>query len=309
MKILVSYKIPAESFAKLGKEHTVTMPDKEFFTTEELERLVPEYDVLLGMFTRPIENSVIDAGTRLKLISNFGVGYNNIDVKYARAKGVAVCNTPKAVCFPTAEMAMGLMLSAARRITECDRRLRVEKESMWGVMNNLGLTLEGRTLGIIGMGNIGKTVAGMAKACRMNVISHNRKSSVEGYEKVDLDTLLRRSDYISIHTPLNDSTRHLIGKRELELMKPTAILVNTVRGPVVDEAALAECLRNRRIAGAALDVFEAEPHITEALYGLDNVVLAPHNATGTIDTRIATGQEAVDNILNFFNGTPTNVVN
>lgn len=309
MKILVSYKIPAESFAKLGKEHTVTMPEKEFFTTEELERLVPEYDVLLGMFTRPIENSVIDAGTRLKLISNFGVGYNNIDVKYARAKGVAVCNTPKAVCFPTAEMAMGLMLSAARRITECDRRLRVEKESMWGVMNNLGLTLEGRTLGIIGMGNIGKTVAGMAKAFRMNVIYHNRKSSVEGYEKVDLDTLLRRSDYISIHTPLNDSTRHLIGKRELELMKPTAILVNTARGPVVDEAALAECLRNRRIAGAALDVFEAEPHITEALYGLDNVVLAPHNATGTIDTRIATGQEAMDNILNFFNGTPTNVVN
>ena len=309
MKILVTYKIPAESFAKLGKEHTVTMPEKEYFTTEELVRLVPDYDVLLGMFTRPIENAVIDAGTNLKLISNFGVGYNNINVKYARSKGVAVCNTPKAVCFPTAEMAMGLMLSAARRITECDRRLRTEKESMWGVMNNLGFTLEGRTLGIIGMGNIGKTVAGLAKAFRMNVIYHNHHSTVEGYEKVDLDTLLRRSDYISVHTPLTESTRHLIGKRELELMKPTAILVNTARGPVIDEAALAECLQNHRIAGAALDVFEAEPHITEILYQLDNVVLAPHNATGTIDTRIATGQEAVDNILNFFNGTPTNVVN
>ena len=309
MKILVTYKIPTESFAKLGKEDTVTMPEQEFFTTEELIRLVPDYDVILGMFTRPIENAVIDAGTRLKLISNFGVGYNNIDVKYARSKGVAVCNTPKAVCFPTAEMAIGLMLSAARRITECDRRLRTERESMWGVMRNLGLTLEGRTLGIIGMGNIGKTVAEIAKAFRMRVIYHNRHSTVEGYEKVDLDTLLRCSDYISIHTPLNESTRHLIGKRELELMKPTAILVNTARGPVVDEVALAECLRGHRIAGAALDVFEAEPHITEELYGLDNVVLAPHNATGTIDTRIATGQEAVDNILNFFNGTPTNVVN
>ena len=291
MKILVTYKIPTESFAKLGPEHTVTMPEGEYFTTEELIRLVPDYDVILGIFTRPIENSVIDASKNLKLISNFGVGFNNIDIKYARSKGVAVCNTPKAVCFPTAEMTMGLMLSAARRITECDRRLRVEKESMWGVMKNLGFTLEGRTLGIIGVGN------------------NNQHSTVEGYEKVDLDTLLRRSDYISLHTPLTESTRHLIGKRELELMKPTAILINTARGPVVDEAALAECLQNRRIAGAALDVFEAEPHITEILYKLDNVVLAPHNATGTIDTRIATGQEAVDNILNFFNGTPTNVVN
>ena len=309
MKILVTYKIPTESFAKLGPEHTVTMPEGEYFTTEELIRLVPDYDVILGIFTRPIENSVIDAGKNLKLISNFGVGFNNIDIKYARSKGVAVCNTPKAVCFPTAEMTMGLMLSAARRITECDRRLRVEKESMWGVMKNLGFTLEGRTLGIIGMGNIGKTVAEMAKVFRMHVIYHNQHSTVEGYEKVDLDTLLRRSDYISLHTPLTESTRHLIGKLELELMKPTAILINTARGPVVDEAALAECLQNRRIAGAALDVFEAEPHITEILYKLDNVVLAPHNATGTIDTRIATGQEAVDNILNFFNGTPTNVVN
>lgn len=309
MKILVTYKIPTESFAKLGPEHTVTMPEGEYFTTEELIRLVPDYDVILGIFTRPIENSVIDAGKNLKLISNFGVGFNNIDIKYARSKGVSVCNTPKAVCFPTAEMTMGLMLSAARRITECDRRLRVEKESMWGVMKNLGFTLEGRTLGIIGMGNIGKTVAEMAKVFRMHVIYHNQHSTVEGYEKVDLDTLLRRSDYISLHTPLTESTRHLIGKRELELMKPTAILINTARGPVVDEAALAECLQNRRIAGAALDVFEAEPHITEILYKLDNVVLAPHNATGTIDTRIATGQEAVDNILNFFNGTPTNVVN
>lgn len=309
MKILVTYKIPTESFAKLGPEHTVTMPEGEYFTTEELIRLVPEYDVILGIFTRPIENSVIDAGKNLKLISNFGVGFNNIDIKYARSKGIAVCNTPKAVCFPTAEMTMGLMLSAARRITECDRRLRVEKESMWGVMNNLGFTLEGRTLGIIGMGNIGKTVAEMAKVFRMHVIYHNQHNTVEGYEKVDLDTLLRRSDYISLHTPLTESTRHLIGKRELELMKPTAILINTARGPVIDEAALAECLQNHRIAGAALDVFEAEPHITEILYSLDNVVLAPHNGTGTVDTRIATGQEAVDNILNFFNGTPTNVVN
>ena len=309
MKILVTYNIPRESFAKLGKEHTVPMPEGEYFTTEELSKLVPDYDVILGIFTRPIDNTVIEAGKNLKLISNFGVGYNNIDTKFARSQGVAVCNTPKAVCFPTAEMAMGLMLSAARRITECDKRIRVEKESMWGVMKNLGFTLEGRTLGIIGMGSIGKTVAKLAEAFRMKVIYYNRRSTVEGYEKVDLDTLLKRSDFISIHTPLTDETRHMIGKREIELMKPTAILVNTARGAVINEKELAACLQNKTIAGAALDVFEDEPHVTEMLYGLDNVILVPHNATGTIDTRIATGQEAVDNILNFFNGTPTNVVN
>ena len=309
MKILVAYNIPAESFDRLGPEHTLTRPSGEYFTTDELLRLVPDHDVILGMFTRPIDNAVIDAGTRLKLISNFGVGYNNIDIAHARSRGVAVTNTPRAVCFPSAEMAIGLMLSAARRITECDRRLRSEKETMWGVMKNLGLTLEGRTLGIIGMGNIGKTVAQIAQAFRMHVIYHNRHTTVPGYERVDLPTLLRRSDFISIHTPLNDTTRHLIGPDELALMKPTAILVNTSRGPVIDEQALADTLANHRIAGAALDVFEDEPHIHPALYTLDNVVLAPHNATGTIDTRVATGREAVDNILNFFAGTPTNVVN
>ena len=184
------------------------MPEGEYFTTEELIKLVPDYDVILGIFTRSIDNAVIEAGKKLKVISNFGVGYNNIDIKFARSKGIAVCNTPKAVCFPTAEMAMGLMLSAARRITECDRRIRVEKESMWGVMKNLGFTLEGRTLGIIGMGNIGKTVAKLAEAFRMNVIYYNRRSTVEGYEKIDLDTLQKRSDFVSIHTPMTDAPRH-----------------------------------------------------------------------------------------------------
>lgn len=309
MKILVTYKIPVESFSELGKEHTFTLPENDFFTSDELVGLIPEYDALLTIFTRSVENRIIDAGKKLKIISNFGVGYNNIDTAYARSKGISVCNTPVSVCFPTAEMAMGLMLSAARRIAECNRRIRIEKESMWGSMKNLGLTLEGRTLGIIGMGNIGKSVAMLATAFRMKVIYHNRKSSVEGYEKTDLDSLLKRSDFISIHTPLTPETKHLIGARELALLKPTAILVNTSRGAVIDEKALADCLKSKQIAGAALDVFEDEPHITEALYGLDNVVLSPHNATATIDTRIATGREATANILNFFKGEPTNVVN
>jgi lactate dehydrogenase-like 2-hydroxyacid dehydrogenase len=309
MKILVTYRIPRESFSDLGEGHSYTLPEQEYFSNEELMEMVGEYDALLPIFQRPLDRTLIDAGKRLRIISNFGVGYNNIDVAYARSRGITVCNTPRSVCFPTAEMAMGLMLGAARRIAECDRRLRVEREGMWGTMRNLGFTLEGRTLGIIGMGNIGKTLAGMAAAFRMKVIYCNRRSHVEGYERVDLDTLLRRSDFVSIHAPLTDETRHLIGARELALMKPTAILVNTARGAIVQEEALVECLDRKGIAGAALDVFEHEPHVTGRLYALDNVVLTPHNATGTIDTRIATGREAVENILNFCAGNPTNVVN
>ena len=299
MKILVTYKIPVASFSELGEEHTYTLPEATAFTKEEVIRMIPAYDALLPIFTYPIDRDIIDAGRNLKIISNFGVGYNNIDIKHAHARGITVCNTPKAVCFPTAEMAMGLILSTARRIAECDRRIRVEKESMWGTMCNLGYTLEGRTLGIIGMGNIGKMVARMAEAFHMKVIYFNRSSSVEGYEKVALDTLLQRADFISIHTPLTDETRKMIGQRELALMKPTAILVNTARGAVIDEVALADCLLHKRIAGAGLDVFEDEPHVNEVLYGLENVVLTPHNATG---------REAVANILHFLAGTPTNVI-
>ena len=250
MKVLVTYNIPRESFAKLGKEHTITMPEGEYFTTEELIKLVPDYDVILGIFTRTIDNAVIEAGKKLKVISNFGVGYNNIDIKFARSKGIAVCNTPKAVCFPTAEMAMGLMLSAARRITECDRRIRVEKESMWGVMKNLGFTLEGRTLGIIGMGNIGRKVAQIAAAfgCRVIFYSVTGKSSCTDYERVDFDTLLAESDVLSLHCPLSDLTRHLINKEALKKMKSSAVLVNVARGPVVCDEDLYEALVEGEIA-------------------------------------------------------------
>ncbi|MDR2413363.1 MAG: dihydrofolate reductase [Odoribacteraceae bacterium] len=309
MRILVTYRIPVESFSALDNEHEYTLPGHEYFTNKELLDLIGDHDALLPIFTRALDRQLVEAGKRLKIISNFGVGYDNIDTVHARSLGITVCNTPRSVCFPTAEMTMGLMLSVARRVSECDRRLRVEKESMWGTMKNLGATLEGRVLGVIGMGNIGQTVARMATAFNMKVIYHNRRRIVDGFERVDLETLLRRSDVVSIHAPLTAETRHLIGERELSMMKPTAFLVNTARGAIVQEEALAACLARKGIAGAGLDVFEDEPRVAGTLYGLDNVVLSPHNATGTIDTRIATGREAVDNILNFFAGRPTNVVN
>lgn len=309
-KILVAYNIPREPFAELlPAGYQATFPEGDHFTKEEVIRLLPDYDILLSIFNLPVDKEMIDAGKRLKMISNYGVGFNNIDFRYARTKGIAVCNTPHSVCNPTAELCMALLLSAARRVAECDRRIRTEKESMWGTMKNLGYSLEGKTLGIIGMGNIGKNVARKATAFGMNIIYHNQRSTVEGYVRTDLDTLLKEADFITIHTPLNEDTRHLIGQRELGLMKKTAFVINTARGAVIDEKALAGALQTHQIAGAALDVFENEPHITEELYRLDNVILIPHLGTATIDTRIAMGKEALQNIVNFFTNQPTNIVN
>ncbi len=311
MKILVTYNLPRLPFENLPSDWEITFPLNEQMSREEILRLLPEYDVLLSIFHSHdlVDKEIIDAGSKLKLISNYGVGYNNIDVQYAREKGIAVTNTPHSVNNPTAELAMALMLSAARRVSECNLRIRKEKESMWGTMKNLGFSLDGKTLGIIGMGNIGRNVARKAEAFGMNVIYYNRRTEVAGYQRTDLETLLRISDFITLHTPLTAETRHLIDIREFSLMKPTAILVNTARGAVINEKALVEALRSHVIAGAALDVFEDEPHISEALYGFDNVVLTPHIGTGTIDTRIAMAEEALTNIRNFFNGSPTNVVN
>lgn len=309
MKILVTYDIPREPFKNLPTDWEITFPEGEKLTKEEIIRMLPEYDILLAIFSRPIDKEIIDAGKKLKLISNYGVGYNNIDIQYARKKGITVCNTPESVCDPTAELCMALLLGIARRIGEFDRRIRTEREGMWGVMKNLGYGLKGKTLGIIGMGHIGQNVACKAAAFGMNILYYNRKTEVPGYKKTDLDSLLKESDFISIHTPLTEATYHLIGERELRLMKKTAFLINTARGAVIDEEVLSRFLEKRQIAGAALDVFEREPHITELLYSLDNVILVPHIGTATYDGRIAMAQEALDNIRNYLNGKPTNVVN
>lgn len=309
MKILVTYDIPREPFKNLPPDWEITFPEGEKLTKDEIIRMLPEYDILLAIFSRPIDKEIIDAGKKLKLISNYGVGYNNIDIQYARKKGIIVCNTPESVCNPTAELCMALMLGIARRIGEFDRRIRTEKEGMWGVMKNLGYGLKDKTLGIIGMGHIGQNVACKASAFGMHILYYNRKTEIPGYRRTDLDTLLKESDFISIHTPLMEATHHLIGERELKLMKNTAFLINTARGAVIDEKALSRFLQKRQIAGAALDVFEREPHITEILYSLDNVILVPHIGTATYDGRIAMAKEALDNIYNYLNGQPTNVVN
>ena len=309
MRVLVSTRLLPEGFSELQKEFDVVFPENEVFTKEEVIQLLPGFDAFLPTFQFKVDKDVIDAAaSRVKIIANYGVGYNNIDVEYAAERGIVVTNTPEPVIEPTAEQAFALMHAAARRVAECDRKLRVENGLKWGVLENLGQTLYGQTLGIIGMGRIGQALARRALACGMNIVYYNRTQLSPEIEihyqaqRLELDELLKISDVISLHTPLNDETHHLINIDRLRIMKPTSILINTARGSVVDELALAEALKNRLIYAAALDVYEFEPNISTELLQLDNVVLAPHNGTATVEARNEMSRFASHNIIRFFAG-------
>lgn len=296
-KILIAYAIPREGLSQLEQHFDLIYPEKEFFTTEELIERIPGCVALLSIFNRAVPKEVIEAGTQLKVISNYGVGFNNIDLAAANKKNVVVCNTPDAVCEPTAELCLALMLSLSRKVAECHHGLISNPDFEWGVMKNLGNTLRGKTLGIIGMGKIGLSVAGKALAFGMNIVYHNRKEKNVAYPYMALDDLLEQADVVSLNCPLTDDTYHLIGSEELKKMKNSAFLINTARGPVVDEQALVDGLKSGEIAGAALDVFEEEPKIHSDLLKMNNVVLVPHIGTATYETRIEMGQEASLNII------------
>jgi len=309
MRVLVSTRLLDEGFSELKKHFEVIFPDKDVFSKEEVIQLLPGCDAFLPTFQFKVDKEVIDAAKgSVKIIANFGVGYNNIDVKYATKCGIVVTNTPDPVVEPTAEQAFALMLAAARRVAECDRKLRISNGLKWGILENLGQTLYGKTLGIIGMGRIGQALARRAMACGMNVVYYNRTRLTPELEttyqtrRLKLEELLTISDVISLHTPLTDQTWHLIDSASLKLMKPTAIIINTARGSVIDESALAEALQNNWIASAGLDVYEDEPNITPALLKLDNIVLAPHSGTATVDTRNEMSRFASQNIIRYFEG-------
>ena len=307
-KVLITYRIPVEGIRDLEEQFEVIYPEREEFSQEEIERQIVDCEAVLSVFIRPVTAELIALSPKLKIIANFGVGYNNIDVEEATRRGIAVCNTPNAVTEPTAEMALGLMLSVMRRIAETDHGLRTNPGFRWGMMRNLGSGLTGKTLGIVGMGRIGRALARRAVASGMKIIYNNRNRLEESLEKpldaayVSLDELLGRSDVISVNTPLTDETHHLIGEKEMQKMKDGVYLINTARGPVIDEKMLVKYLQNGKIAGAGLDVFEEEPKITGELLEMDQVVLTPHNATGTIETRIETAREASGNILGYYSG-------
>lgn len=308
-RLLVTYAIPSESLNALKERFEVIVPEEGSFSREEVLRLVPNCEAMLSMFSFKVDREVMDAGKALKIISNFGVGYNNIDTSYAKERGIVVTNTPDPVVEPTAELAFALMSDLARRVSECDAKLKRRDDGLkWGVMENLGVGLWGKRLGIVGLGNIGKAIARRALVSGMEVVYYNRhplswlEEDYLGVSYLPFEELLATSDYLSLNTPLTESTFHLMDRTTIAQMKRGAFLINTARGPVVDEAALVSALRSGHLAGAGLDVYEFEPKITADLLTMDNVVLVPHIGTATMDARIEMGNYAAENILLFFRG-------
>jgi len=278
---------------------------------------VEDVDGLLPLLTDTIDPEVMDAGRELKVISNYAVGYNNIDLEAATERGIYVTNTPGILTDTTADAAFALLMAAARRIPEADRHIRAKKWiHAWGPWMFIGTDVHGKTLGILGMGRIGSAISRRAKGFDMKVVYNDvyRREDLEeelGVTYKSREEVLRESDFVSLHVPLTPETHHMIGVDELAAMKETAILINTSRGPVVDERALYEALRDRVIAGAGLDVFEAEPVDHDSpLLGLDNIVLTPHLASGSVETRTKMAVTAATNLVSVLQGKePPNLVN
>lgn len=289
-------------------------PEDRVLTREELLSGCRGKDGLLCLLTDTIDREFIGQMGQLKGIATMAVGYNNIDIAAAARKGIPVSNTPGVLTAATADLAWALLMATARRLPEAERYLRAGEFKNWGPMLFLGGDLRGRTLGIVGAGRIGTEVGLRSRGFGMNIIyadpEKNRVLEEElGGRRVDLNTLLKESDYLTLHLPLNEETRRLIGRPEFKLMKETAYLINTSRGPVVDEDALVEALQTGMIAGAGLDVFEKEPHIHPVLLSLPNAVLLPHIGSATIETRTRMATMAAQNLVAMMRGeTPENQV-
>ena len=297
MHIAFTTPLPSEGFTRL--EGHILYAD------------LAEAEVLVSTFDQPVTREMIMSAPHLQLVTNFGVGFNNIDLEACRERGIRVTNTPQPVIEPTAELAFALMHDVARRTAEFDRKLRQGIAEPFGVMNNLSHSLYGKTLGIIGMGRIGQALARRALASGMTVIYHNRKPIDDGrwamgdwrlaIEYVSKEELLQTADFVSLNLPYTPEVKHIIDGKALRMMKPTAYLINTARGAHVDEEALVKALKEGEIAGAAMDVYEHEPQIHPELLTLDNVVLSPHTGTGTWEGRIAMCENVCDNILAWTN--------
>ena len=319
-KIYVTRMVPESGIKILkdkGFEVAINPEDKVLAKEELINNLKGQnYDALFCLLTDKIDAEVMDSfGPQLKIVANMAVGFDNINIEEAKKRGIMVANTPDVLTNTVAEHTFALMLAIAHRVVEADKFTRALKYHGWEPMLLLGNDLSGKTLGIVGLGRIGSRVAYHAvKGFDMKVLYYdvNRNENFEkefGASYLPLEDLLKQSDFVSIHVPLLDSTRHLINAENLKLMKPSAYLVNTSRGPVIDEAALAYALANKVIKGAALDVFEFEPKITPELLKLDNVILTPHIASATEETRSKMSDLAATNIIEALEGrTPPNLV-
>jgi len=333
--ILVTRKLPNAVISKLETAGAVDLYTGDAaIPVDELKARVADADALVCLLTDPIDRSVIDAAPKLKIVANVAVGYNNVDVAYARSRGIVVTNTPDVLTESVADFTWALILAITRRLSEGERLLRRGAWKGWALDFMLGTELRGKQLGLVGMGRIARAVASRAPAFGMRVAYTSRTAATgadaaeapaarastaspraaqrervgvgphEPWEMMSLDRLLNTSDIVSLHVPLTDETRHLIDKRALARMKRSAYLVNTARGPVVDEAALAWALEHHLLAGAALDVYENEPAIHPDLLGLENVLLVPHLGSGTTETRTAMADLAADNVLAVLAGRP-----
>ena len=300
-RVLVTRKIP-DAGLRLLEDFDVTVLSEEPPDRDELLEAVRGTSGILSILTETIDAEVMDAaGEDLKVISNMAVGYDNVDIEAANERGIVVTNTPGVLDETTADTAFMLLLAAARRLGEGERLVRSGKWKAWGPKQLTGPDVWGKTLGIVGFGRIGQAVARRARGFGMDVL-YTARSSKEDAEKelqarrVELGELLEESDFISIHIPLTEETQYLVGKAEFEAMKSTAVLVNTSRGPVVDEAALAAALENGTIFAAGLDVYEEEPKVHPELLELENVVLAPHVGSASIETRDKMAEVAAENL-------------
>ena len=312
--IIVSFGVPSDGFKALyDQKHTVHIPPTGVrFSREEMLALLPEADAVLAC--TPFPREMVEAGKKLKLIVCYGAGYDSIDIAAATEHGIPVVNIPETVTAATAELAIAHMMSMARRI-ELDGLVRTMAPSELFVMGRrMGTRLEGATLGIVGMGRIGGKVADFGRVMGMRVLYTARTPKPErdalGDEHVDLETLMRESDFISLHCPHTPETHGMISREMIALMKPSAFLVNTARGPVLDEEALIEALREKKIAGAALDVYIGEPNVNPAFFELENVQLTPHSGSNTLATRNQMAEAASAQILAVLNDQPLqNVIN
>lgn len=308
-KVFISGLIPQVAYEMLSQEFEVTMHDDlRLLSKEEIKAGLAGKDALLSLLSDPIDADIIHSSPNLKIIANYGAGFNNIDVAAASARKIPVTNTPLVSTNATADLTWGLILAISRRIVEGDKNTRAGKFTGWAPLYHLGVEVTGKTLGIIGMGNIGKAVARRAQGFEMPIIYHSRTRLSPEQEKElnaeyhDLDYVIRNADFLTFHLSYNPSLHHLIGAKELASMKKTAFLINAARGPVVDEQALLEALRNKTIAGAGLDVYEFEPAVTPGLEELDNVILCPHLGNATIETRDQMADIAARNILQVLKG-------
>lgn len=318
MQVVVTRKIPRVGIDVLedAELEVIGNPSDRLLTGEEMEDFVRGADAILCLIIDKITKEVIDAaGKNLKIISNYGVGYDNIDVDYAKGKGIMVANTPSEHSSrAVAEFTIGLIFTILKRIVEGDKFSRRGDMGGWKPEIFLGENLEGKTLGIVGLGRIGCLVAQMARALGVRVVYNKRNRDCEsekkyGLEYMSLENLLRESDIVSLHVPLTPETKHMINSRTLELMKDDGYLINTSRGGVVDEAALVEYLKKGKLAGAALDVYEYEPQINPELCGLPNVVLTPHIASSVQEVRDDMAIMAAKNIVETLNGRePPNLI-